>query len=41
MFVLVDRVAAKRAANIDGTVDASIRVDRKILPRLYLLLRCV
>ena len=41
VFVLVDRVAAKRAANIDGTVDASIRVDRKILPRLYLLLPAV
>lgn len=38
MFVLVDRIAAKRAANIDTSVDASIKVSRKILPRLYLLL---
>lgn len=38
VFVLVDRIAAKRAANIDTSVDASIKVGRKILPRLYLLL---
>ena len=38
MFVLVDRIAAKRAANIDSNVDASIQVDRKILPRLFLLI---
>ena len=38
VFVLVDRIAAKRAANIDTSVDASIQVDRKVLPRLYLLL---
>lgn len=38
VFVLVDRIAAKRAANIDTSVDASIKVSRKILPRLYLLL---
>lgn len=38
VFVLVDRIAAKRAANIDSSVDASIQVDRKVLPRLYLLL---
>ena len=38
VFVLVDRIAAKRAANIDTSVDTSIQVDRKVLPRLYLLL---
>ena len=38
VFVLVDRIAAKRAANIDSNVDASIQVDRKILPRLFLLI---
>lgn len=38
VFVLVDRIAAKRAAKIDTSVDASIKVERKILPRLYLLI---
>lgn len=38
VFVLVDRIAAKRAANIDTSVDATIKVERKVLPRLYLLL---
>lgn len=37
VFVLVDRIAAKRSANIKTDVDASIQVSRKILPRLYLL----
>ena len=41
VFVLVDRIAAKRASRIDSSVDATIRVDRKILPRLYLLLPAV
>lgn len=34
--VLVDRLAARRASRAGG--DASIKVERKILPRLYLLL---
>lgn len=38
VFVLVDKIAAKRSANLDTTADASIRVDRPILPRLYLLI---
>ena len=41
VFVLVDKIAAKRAANLDTTADASIRVDRPILPRLYLLIPAV
>lgn len=41
VFVLVDRLAAKRASRLDNTVDASIKVERKILPRLYLLLPAV
>ena len=41
VFVLVDRLAAKRAANLDSTADASIRVDRPILPRLYLLIPAI
>lgn len=41
VFVLVDRIAAKRAARLDGTVDATIEVGRKILPRLYLLIPAV
>ena len=41
VFVLVDRIAAKRASRIDSSVDTTIRVDRKILPRLYLLLPAV
>ena len=36
VFVLVDRLAARRANRAGG--DASIKVERKILPRLYLLL---
>lgn len=38
VFVLVDRIAAKRAANIKTDVDATITVSRKIIPRLYLLI---
>ncbi|MBR1672901.1 MAG: TRAP transporter fused permease subunit [Fretibacterium sp.] len=38
VFVLVDKIAAKRASRLDSTADASIRVDRPILPRLYLLI---
>ena len=38
VFVLVDRIAAKRASRIDQNVDASVKVERKILPRLYLLI---
>lgn len=41
VFVLVDRLAAKRSSRLDNTVDASIKVNRKILPRLYLLLPAV
>lgn len=41
VFILVDRLAAKRAASIDKNVDATIKVDRKILPRLYLLIPAV
>lgn len=38
VFVLVDRLAARRANRLNGTVDTTIKVDRPILPRLYLLL---
>lgn len=41
VFVLVDKIAARRAANLDMTVDATIRVDRPILPRLYLLIPAI
>ena len=41
VFVLVDKIAAKRAANLDASADASIRVDRPILGRLYLLIPAV
>lgn len=41
VFVLVDRIAAKRAANIDKSVDATIQVARKIAPRLFLLIPAV
>ena len=41
VFVLVDKLAAKRAASLDTTADASIRVDRPILPRLYLLIPAI
>ena len=41
VFVLVDKIAAKRAANLDSTADASIRVDRPVLPRLYLLIPAI
>ncbi len=40
VFVLVDRLAARRASRAGGQ-DASIKVERKILPRLYLLLPAV
>ncbi len=41
VFVLVDRIAAKRAHNIKSDVDATITVKRKIVPRLYLLIPAV
>lgn len=41
VFVLVDRLAAKRAANLDASADASIRVDRPIASRLYLLVPAI
>lgn len=41
VFVLVDRIAAKRAANVDSSIDSSIQVNRKVLPRLYLLIPAV
>ena len=41
VFILVDRIAAKRASRIDHNVDASVKVERKILPRLYLLIPAV
>ena len=41
VFVLVDKIAAKRAANLDSTADASIRVDRPIMGRLYLLIPAI
>lgn len=41
VFVLVDRIAAKRAANIKTDVDATIQVNRKVLPRLYLLIPAI
>lgn len=41
VFVLVDKLAAKRAANLDSTADASIKVDRPIMHRLYLLIPAI
>ena len=41
VFVLVDRLAAKRSANLDTSADASIRVDRPVLGRLYLLVPAI
>ena len=41
VFVLVDKLAAKRAANLDSTADASIKVDKPIMPRLYLLVPAI
>ncbi len=41
VFVLVDKIAAKRAANLDSKADASIRVDRPIMYRLYLLVPAI
>ncbi len=41
VFVLVDKIAAKRAANLDTTADSSIRVERPIMPRLYLLVPAI
>jgi len=38
VFVLVDRLAKKRASRSAASEDIKIQVDRKILPRLYLLL---
>ena len=37
VFVLVDRLAKKRASRSAASEDIKIQVDRKILPRLYLL----
>ena len=41
VFVLVDRLAAKRASCLDASADVTIQVERKILPRLYLLLPAI
>ena len=41
VFVLVDRLAKKRASRSTASEDIKIQVDRKILPRLYLLLPIV
>ena len=41
VFVLVDRLAKKRASRSTASEDVEIKVDRKILPRLYLLLPIV
>ena len=41
VFVLVGRLAKKRAARAGGTEDAKIEVNRALLPRLYLLLPVV
>ena len=41
VFVLVDKIAAKRAANLDSTIDASINVSRPVMPRLYLLIPAI
>ena len=41
VFVLVDRLAKKRASRSSASEDVKIQVDRKILPRLYLLLPIV
>ncbi len=41
VFVLVDRIAAKRANRLDNTIDASIKVERSVLKRLYLLLPAI
>lgn len=38
VFVLVDRLAARRSSRMNANVDTTIKVERKILPRLYLLL---
>ena len=41
VFVLVDRLAKKRASRSTASENVEIKVDRKILPRLYLLLPIV
>ena len=41
VFVLVDRLAAKRAGRIDKSVDATITVSRKVIPRLFLLIPAI
>lgn len=41
VFVLVDRVAAKHANDFNKGVDASIKVKRPVLSRLYLLLPAI
>lgn len=38
VFVLVGRLAAKRASRLDKKADTTIKVQRKVLPRLYLML---
>ncbi len=38
VFVLVDRLAAKRANSLVGAADAKIEVKRAVKPRLYLLI---
>lgn len=41
VFVLVDRLAKRRASRSTASENVKIQVDRKILPRLYLLLPIV
>ena len=41
VFVLVDRLAKRRSSRSTASEDVKIKVDRKILPRLYLLLPIV
>ena len=41
VFVLVDRLAKRRASRSSASENVKIQVDRKILPRLYLLLPIV
>lgn len=41
VFVLVDRLAARRASHLNANVDATIRIKRAILPRLYLLIPAI
>lgn len=41
VFVLVDRIAARRARKSVSREEAAIKVSRRILPRLYLLLPAI